>query len=92
MKETTQQKKVTAAAVRNNLEQGFDGRVGSYLYGGKGAEQLVSLVAIFVQGFENLVEIITKKNHREAFIIAHIEIPVGLCSRKRFVEFTSTSK
>lgn len=32
VKETRQQKKVTAAPVRSNLDQGFDGRVGSYWY------------------------------------------------------------
>lgn len=58
----------------------------------KQAEQLVSLVKILVEEFEDLVEIITKKNHKRAFIIAHTETHVGLCLRKRFVEFTSTSQ
>lgn len=62
------------------------------LYGGKEAEQLVSLAKTLVQGFENLVEIITKKNHNRAFTMAHTEIHVGLWLRKRFVEFTSISK
>lgn len=72
MKETRQledqQKKVPAVPVWNNLDQGVDGRVSSYLSGeimcrGKEAERLVSLLDNFVQGFENPVEIITKKYH-----------------------------
>lgn len=87
VKETRQQKKVTAAPVRNNLDQGFDGRVGSYWYGEtiwrEGSRTASELGRNLVQGFENLLEI--TKNHKRALIIAHTEIHVGLCLRKTLV-------